>query len=92
MNTEKTLINLIKSHIEDTGEISSHSNICDIGYDSLKFIELVIKIEHEFEIEFNDEDLYYRKFTSVKEIEDYIERKIGGFMKDTEQGLVNVDL
>jgi acyl carrier protein len=44
-----------------------------MGYNSLNFIELVVKSEVEFEIEFNDDDLDYHKFNTVKDFVDYIE-------------------
>ena len=76
MRTEEKLIGLIKDQMEDVGEINLHDHIVDIGYDSLKFIELVIKIEMEFGFEFSDDDLNYQRFTTVRDISDYINEKL----------------
>ena len=47
---------------------SFHSDIRAYGMDSLLKVQLVIKIEEEFNIEFVDEDLDQRNFVSVDEI------------------------
>jgi acyl carrier protein len=69
MNIEKQLINLIEDHLEIKHDVATDNKLVDIGYDSLKFIELVIKIESLFEIEFEDEYLSYHKFDTVSEVE-----------------------
>jgi acyl carrier protein len=76
MKTEEKLIGLIRAQMEDAGEIDLQDHIVDIGYDSLKFIELVIKIEMEFGFEFSDDDLNYQRFTTVRDISDYINEKM----------------
>jgi acyl carrier protein len=77
MDIQEKLITLILSKHEGVEQINAQSNLLDLGFDSLKFIELVLKIEFEFGIEFDDEDLNYRKFTQVSEVADYIEYKMG---------------
>ena len=39
-----------------------------IDFDSIKFVELIVVIEDEFHIEFNDEDLLLEKIISFKEL------------------------
>lgn len=75
MNTQEKLFDLIRKQNEFTGEIELQSDLASIGYDSLKFIGLVLKIELAFGIEFSDGDLNYRKFNNLQEIVDYIESK-----------------
>ncbi|MGD2089805.1 MAG: phosphopantetheine-binding protein [Candidatus Aminicenantes bacterium] len=73
MKVEEKVIELIMTQNEDLEKIDSQSNLIDMGYNSLNFIELVVKSEVEFEIEFNDDDLDYHKFNTVKDFVDYIE-------------------
>ena len=73
MKVEEKVIKLIMIQNEDIEKIDLQSNLIGMGYNSLNFIELVVKAELEFEIEFNDDDLDYRKFTTVKDFVDYIE-------------------
>lgn len=76
MNTKAKLINLVIDHLEGADGITAESNLANIGYNSLKFIELVIKIEAQFETEFEDEYLNYHKFTNLKSVADYIETRL----------------
>jgi|HubBroStandDraft_3_1064219.scaffolds.fasta_scaffold741627_2 acyl carrier protein len=76
MNIGQQLINLIEDQLEIKDEVTLNNKLVDIGYDSLKFIELVIKIESFFEIEFEDEYLSYHKFETVSEVEEYISSKV----------------
>lgn len=76
MNTEKKLLNLVIDHLEGAAGITAESDLVSIGYNSLKFIELVIKIEAEFETEFEDEYLNYHKFTTVKSVAEYLETRL----------------
>lgn len=73
MKVEEKVIKLIMIQNEEIEKINLQSNLIGMGYNSLNFIELVVKAELEFEIEFNDDDLDYRKFTTVKDFVDYIE-------------------
>lgn len=75
MNTYEKLVTMIKSQNGDDEVFDVESNLIDMGYNSHKFVELVIKIESEFEIEFGDDDLDYRNFVAVKDLVDYIESK-----------------
>ena len=58
-NIKKIICNILVDNRED---------IRAYGMDSLLKVQLVIKIEEEFNIEFVDEDLDQRNFASVDEI------------------------
>jgi acyl carrier protein len=72
MQLEQTLINLIKDHLQIERAVEPENKLIDIGYDSLKFIELVIKAEASFNIEFEDEYLNYHRFETIRQVADYI--------------------
>ena len=49
--------------------IQAHS-FQDLGADSLDMVEIIMKLEEQFNIEINDEDA--EKLTSIQEVVDYI--------------------
>ena len=56
---------------------SDEENIFNAGIiDSAGLVALVVYIEEEFSIEIPDEDLMPQNFLSVKDIADYIRRKL----------------
>lgn len=63
-NIKKIICNILDRNIV----IDNREDIRAYGMDSLLKVQLVIKIEEEFNIEFVDEDLDQRNFESVDEI------------------------
>lgn len=47
--------------------------ISDLGYNSISFIELIVVLEDEFDIEFKDEMILYNSLATTNEIIDNIE-------------------
>lgn len=76
MNPEKQIIGIIREQLEISSPLKGDSRLYDIGVDSLKFIEFVIKIENVFMIEFEDEYLNYHLFETIKQVSDYVEARI----------------
>lgn len=54
-------------------EFGNSDSLRDLGLTSLKFVELIISIEDEFQIEIPDEDIDRRRFSSVDNIIKYVE-------------------
>jgi acyl carrier protein len=50
-------------------------SLIDFGYDSLKFIELILIMGHRFTVAFDDEDLNYHRFGRVSNLVTYIESR-----------------
>lgn len=63
-NIKKIICNILDRNIV----IDNREDIRAYGMDSLLKVQLVIKIEEEFNIEFVDEDLDQSNFVSVDEI------------------------
>lgn len=63
-NIKRIICNILDRNIV----IDNREDIRAYGMDSLLKVQLVIKIEEEFNIEFVDEDLDQRNFASVDEI------------------------
>lgn len=72
MNETATKINSIiaeKLHIDST-EINSQSTLQDLGADSLDMVDIIMKIEEEFGIEINDEEI--EKLHNVQDLINYV--------------------
>jgi len=50
-----------------------HDDLTELKFDSLTFIGFVVKLEEEFDIEFDDESLDYSKFVSLFVLCKYVE-------------------
>ena len=73
MTNEEKLKEIIVELLQvDESEITPGANIqVDLGADSLDMVELVMKVEEEFDLEIPDECA--EKFFTVKNVLDYIE-------------------
>ena len=58
--------------------ITFETNLGDISLDSLTFIEVIVRIEQEFGIEFDDEDLNIDDWGPIGDVIHYVEGKING--------------
>jgi acyl carrier protein len=70
---EELLIDLVRKQMVHLDCVNMDSALAEMGYESFTFIVLVVAIEEEFGIEFNDEDLDYRRFENLRTIADYVE-------------------
>lgn len=55
--------------------IGLEDSLIEIGINSTGFIKLVVEIESEFGIDFDDEDLNLNCFKNLKELINYVERR-----------------
>jgi len=49
----------------------------NLGLTSLQFVELIILLENEFGFEIPDDDIIPGRFSSVRNIAEYVESKLG---------------
>jgi len=72
---KKTILNIILSNIGEraTGDITMDASTSNIGLDSIAFIKIVVLLESEFDIEFEDDMLSINEFPTIKTIFEYIE-------------------
>lgn len=56
--------------------LCENDNLKQLGMNSISFIKLVVTLESEFGLEFDDEDLDYNKFTSLNILCEYINEQI----------------
>lgn len=57
MNIEQRLEKILKDAGVDTGTVSLESSLSDLGIDSLDLVEIIMNIEGEFGIEFDNDEL-----------------------------------
>ncbi len=56
--------------------LQCNDDLTKLGMNSISFIKLVVNLENKFNIEFDDENLDYNKFTSLIALCDYIKEKL----------------
>lgn len=54
--------------VEDLSSIPPEQELSEIGLDSLRFIELIVALEDEFQIEIRDSDLLFQKFSTLSNL------------------------
>jgi acyl carrier protein len=81
VNVENVVIKVIKSYLEDITlieEIGLTDDLKIYGVDSLKFIKIVVGIEAELGLEFEDDALNSNKFPTVESIVKYVNSMMQG--------------
>ena len=73
----KRIIEIIKVNTECSNEIFENSLLCDLEITSIDFMKIVIEIETEFNIEFEDEKLQFSEFSTIQSLIDYVEKRVG---------------
>lgn len=76
--TEK-IIELIKQNCAlEENNVTPETKLKEISLDSLSFISLIVNLEQEFGIEFDDEELNIYEWETVQEIINLVEEKANG--------------
>lgn len=76
MSIEDRLLNILRECINDDSYTLEKDETLDNIIDSLTMINFIVKIESEFNIEIDDEDLIGESFTTYESIVRYIESRI----------------
>ncbi|MFF2908932.1 acyl carrier protein [Paenibacillus sp. NPDC057934] len=75
-NIKSKVLSIIKETLNESNivpaAIQINDKLSDIGINSLSFIKIIVLLEEEFSIEFNDEQLDVISFESVENLCDYI--------------------
>ena len=74
----KKIVDIIMENLSDLidGDSGFTGDLTNIEIDSIKFINLVLALEEEFNIEFEDEMLLVRAFPTVDSMVTYVESKL----------------
>lgn len=66
---EAKIIQIIHNILGYHRDIPLDERLENLGFNSIKYISLIVSLEEEFKITFRDEDLLYECFATVEQIE-----------------------
>lgn len=79
MSLQDSLCNIIKEVLEnehiDNNKIKE-GQLISLGFNSISFIKMVVKIETEFDIEYDDDMLLIDKLNTLEDLSKYVQLKI----------------
>ena len=64
----RCLSKVLRQPVENMISLGPEQELSEIGLDSLRFIELVVALEDEFQIEIWDSDLLFQKFSTLSNL------------------------
>jgi acyl carrier protein len=73
-NIKEKVIKVMKSLTVIEGEFNDNKTLASAGIDSLQMVELVIGLEDEFNIRFDDSELDPSKLTTISDIYKLIQK------------------
>ena len=76
-NVTERVKKVIKEVIGTEEIVSEDTMLKELGYDSLKNVELVVMLEEEFDIRFDDSMLSQNNFETVSGIIHFVEESLG---------------
>lgn len=72
MDNYERILQVIKDNLSKDIEIKSDNLWQDLKVDSINFIQIIVALEKEFNLEFEDKKLSFAAFPRVKDMIDYI--------------------
>lgn len=73
---ENIILTVLKIEPEIIKELSPDETLNRIGVDSVNFIEIVISIEEEFNIAFEDDELLLQNLNTINKLKSIISNKL----------------
>ena len=70
---ENMLLECVRKSIGQPGSRSLDDLLVELGFDSLRFIQLIVQLENALGIEFADDMLNYRHFERIGDVLRYLE-------------------
>ncbi|AKF95957.1 acyl carrier protein [Brevibacillus laterosporus] len=71
------LVKIVKESFGYTlTESDLHKDFYEIGMDSFHVIKIIVGIERELKIEFEDDELDFYKYNNLEKIAEYIEKRL----------------
>lgn len=81
MFVEEQVRKIIAQSLEVNETVLAEKELIYIGLNSLTFIKIIVGLEENFEIEFDDNDLNYELFSTVDDIIKYVRGKLNNKRK-----------
>ena len=76
-DTQIRVMNIVNSHSKISGELSLDDRLSDIGIDSLEKVEVIVELEDEFLICFDDSMLVGNSIRKVSDLLEMVESCVG---------------
>lgn len=78
-NSENKVIEIIKRAVNIPKEtnLNLETPINNLQINSLNFLKIIVDIEEEYDIEFDDEELNFEEFNTIKAFVEHIKEKVG---------------
>ena len=78
MEIEKIIRDKIREilEIENADKMAKAEDLKEYGMDSLNAIELIVALEMEFAIEFNEEDLLVDNLCTIQKLKDVVKKNL----------------
>ncbi|MCM3135811.1 acyl carrier protein [Paenibacillus polysaccharolyticus] len=77
LSIEAKVLILVKETLEkEDCDIGWSENLFDYGLNSMKSIALIVKLEEEFDVVFEDEELLFENFTNIHLITDRLKEHL----------------
>lgn len=73
---ENIILTVLKIEPEIIKELSPDETLNRIGVDSVNFIEIVISLEEEFNIAFEDDELLLQNLNTINKLKNVISNKL----------------
>ncbi len=73
---ENIILTVLKIDPEIIKELSPDESLNRIGVDSVNFIEIVISLEEEFNIAFEDDELLLQNLNTINKLKNIISNKL----------------
>ena len=74
--TDERVFKVIGDIINTDAEIKNGMLLRELGYDSLKNVELVVALEEEFNIRFDDSALSQSKFATTNSVVEFVKENL----------------
>lgn len=69
--------NFTEFQLDDMDEIDDINIFDNLGFDSIQFIELIVELEAEFEIEIEDNMFLTENFSTIGQIIEIVKERVG---------------
>lgn len=74
---KEILADVFKISKEEMDRVQKNESLIDLGLDSIKAIEMVVRLEDYFDLMISDDDLFIEKISTIKDIMQVIDRNGG---------------
>ena len=75
MSIKDQVIKIIQSVLEDSSPLSGETQLSNLKLNSIEFINIVVNLEAEFNIDFEAEKLLFSEFPTIQSMIDYVQKR-----------------